>query len=422
MTTLRSGGRAVVVLVALLAMLLPGGPVTAETPALPALVLPAPTGGYRVGTTWLHLTDAARSDPWRPEVRRELMVSLWYPAVPAPGRRAPYTTAAVSARIIAAEGLPLPPDLLATVRTNARRDVPIRPAARGWPLVVLSPGFSLSRESLTGLAEDLASRGHVVAGADHPYEAWGVEFPDGRVAECLACQVQGPDTAARVIEGRAADVSFLLDQLTGPRPVWRGARFVDPTRVGMVGHSIGGASAAQVLRTDRRVDAGADLDGSLGVPVPAGSVTRPFLFVASDRPTDVSWLRDWPGLAGWKRWLTVTGGGHLSFTDRPVLGAQLGMDPGAIPAHRQLLITREYTAAFLDAHLRDRRQCLLDAPSPAYPEVDFRFRTDLLRIRRRRPRLRIAEPGKPRSSAPNPGLLGDALATNRVPNPHDAWV
>ncbi|GAB3836615.1 hypothetical protein GCM10029963_77470 [Micromonospora andamanensis] len=158
---------------ALLAALLPGAPVAAQPPAPPALHLPTPTGAYPVGTTWLHLTDAARSDPWRPESRRELMVSLWYPAVAAPGARVPYTTAAVSARIIAAEGLPLPPDLLATVRTSARRDVPVRPVARGWPLVVLSPGFSLSRESLTGLAEDLASRGYVVAGVDHPYEAWG---------------------------------------------------------------------------------------------------------------------------------------------------------------------------------------------------------------------------------------------------------
>ncbi|GIJ40257.1 lipase [Micromonospora andamanensis] len=356
---------------ALLAALLPGAPVAAQPPAPPALHLPTPTGAYPVGTTWLHLTDAARSDPWRPESRRELMVSLWYPAVAAPGARVPYTTAAVSARIIAAEGLPLPPDLLATVRTSARRDVPVRPVARGWPLVVLSPGFSLSRESLTGLAEDLASRGYVVAGVDHPYEAWGVEFPDGRVADCLACELSVPDTAARLIEGRAADVAFLLDRLTGPRPAWQGARFIDPTRIGMVGHSIGGASATHALRADRRIDAAVNLDGTLFLPIPAGAVTKPFLLIGSDRPTDASWLRDWPGLTGWKRWLTVTGSGHLSFTDRPILGAQLGMDPGVIPADRQMLVTREYVAAFLDQHLRHRPRPLLAAPNEAYPEVLF---------------------------------------------------
>lgn len=369
--TLRSGGRLLLIL-ALLAMLLPSGAAAAQTPVQPGLNLPVPTGAYPVGTTWLHLTDAARSDPWRPELRRELMVSLWYPAVAASGPAAPYTTAAVSARIVAAEGLSLPPDLFTTVRTNARRDVPVRPAARGWPLVVLSPGFSLSRESLTGLAEELASRGYVVAGVDHPYEAWGVEFPDGRVADCLACELSGPDTAARLIKGRAADVAFLLDRLTRPRPAWHGARFIDRTRIGMVGHSVGGASAAQVLRTDRRVDASVNLDGTLFLSIPAGTVTKPFLLIGSDRPTDASWLRDWPGLAGWKRWLTVTGSGHLSFTDRPVLGAQLGMDPGVIPADRQMLINREYVTAFLDRHLRNQARPLLNAPDKAYPEVVFR--------------------------------------------------
>ncbi|GAB2626828.1 lipase [Paractinoplanes abujensis] len=356
--------RALAGLSALLVATLPAAAATAA----PALGLPRPTGPYAVGTTWLHLTDAARADPWRPEVRRELMVSLWYPARPGPGPTAPYTTAAVSSRIVAAEGLPLPADVLTTVATNARRDVPVRPpAGRGWPLVVLSPGFSLSRESLTGLAEDLASRGYVVAGVDHPYEARGVEFPDGHVAGCLACELDG--VLPEVVRGRAADVSFLLDRLTGAKPAWRGARYVDRHRIAAVGHSIGGASAAHLLTTDRRVDAAADLDGTLFVPV---ATKRPLLLVGADRPADASWVRDWPNVTGWKRWLTVAGAGHMSFTDRPVLGAQLGLDPGAIPAERQLRITRDYVAAFLDVHLRHRDRPLLDGPSPAFPEVTHR--------------------------------------------------
>ncbi|WP_428961275.1 alpha/beta hydrolase family protein [Micromonospora fluostatini] len=362
-----AAGRALAVLLLTLLMLLPGGAVSARTPAGPALALPAPTGRHPVGTTWLHLTDHGRADPWRPELPRELMVSVWYPATRAAGPPAPYTTAGVSARIVAATGLPVPPELLTTVRTTARRDVPVRPGR--WPLVVLSPGFSLSRESLTGLAEELASQGYVVAGVDHPYEAYGVEFPDGRVADCLACDAWGEGTAARVVAGRAADVAYLLDRLLGKRQAWPGARFVDPARIAMVGHSIGGASAVHTLRSDRRVDAAAVLDGTLFVPVPAGAVDRPVLLVGADREPDHSWVRDWPGLAGWKRWLTVAGTGHMSFTDRPVLGAQLGLDPGAVPAERQLLITREYVTAFVDRHLRHRPAPLLDGARPRFPEV-----------------------------------------------------
>ncbi|MCO8276219.1 hypothetical protein M1L60_37140 [Actinoplanes sp. TRM 88003] len=110
-------------------------PIGAAADPTPALSLPRPTGPYSVGTTGLHLTDAGRADPWRPDVRRELMVSLWYPSRPGPGTPAPCTTAAVSARIVAAEGLPLPPDGLTTVATYARRDGPVRPPAgadRRW--------------------------------------------------------------------------------------------------------------------------------------------------------------------------------------------------------------------------------------------------------------------------------------------------
>ena len=48
----------------------------------------------------------------------------------------------------------------------------------------------------------------------------------------------------------------------------------------MAGHSIGGASAVAAMQTDRRIDAGVDLDGSLFVP-PAG-LDRPFLLLGSE--------------------------------------------------------------------------------------------------------------------------------------------
>src|SRR5690606_18064979 len=54
------------------------------------------------------------------------------------------------------------------------------------PLVVLSPGFTQPVSTLTSLAEDLASRGYVVAGIDHPYESHATPLADGRIAECLS--------------------------------------------------------------------------------------------------------------------------------------------------------------------------------------------------------------------------------------------
>jgi predicted dienelactone hydrolase len=163
------------------------------------LALPAPTGPYPVGVTELHLVDDDRADQWVPERRRELMVSLWFPAVSTRGAADRYVSAEESRLIltrIGAAGIPL--DTLSRVRTHARTGVRALRTARGLPLVVLSPGFSFPRSSLTALAEDLASRGYVVAGVDHTFEAAAVTFPDGRITECPVCtlleegRVEGP--------------------------------------------------------------------------------------------------------------------------------------------------------------------------------------------------------------------------------------
>jgi hypothetical protein len=77
-------------------------------------------------------------------------------------------------------------------------------------------------------------------------------------------------------------------------------------------------------------------------------------------------------MSGWKRWIMVTGTAHQSFTDLGVFASQLGIDIGAtIDADRALAITRAYTKAFFDLHLRGVPQSLLTAPSPSYPEVTF---------------------------------------------------
>jgi predicted dienelactone hydrolase len=131
--------------------------------------LPEPTGPGPVGLTSLWLTDASRPDPWDPGVTaRELMVSLWYPATSSDGRRAQYMTPAESELQLTSRGITgVRPDVLSKVRTNAAVDAV--PAGRqgGHPLVVLSPGFTSPRSTLTALAEDLASHGYVAAGIDH---------------------------------------------------------------------------------------------------------------------------------------------------------------------------------------------------------------------------------------------------------------
>jgi dienelactone hydrolase len=360
----------------------------------PALYLPKPTGQCPVGTTSLWLTDTARPDPWAAgAVARELMVSLWYPAATPGGRPAPYMTPAESELQLTSRGITgIPPGALSTVEANAVSDATPAGHQHSLPLVVLSPGFTSSRSMLTALAEDLASHGYVVAGIDHTYESFATAFPDGRVTTCLAREARrrGSGSQEEVAAGRAADVSFVLGELTGAHPAWPGAGLIDPSRMAMAGHSAGGAAAIAAMLADSRILAGIDMDGSTAALIPDEGLARPFLFlgkqsnytpgagiIASPDGKNVkgavmTWERDWELLTGWKRWLVVAGAVHASFTDLALLADQLGIGIGAgLSGARSLDITRAYVRAFFDQHLRSRPQALLDQPSPRYPEVAF---------------------------------------------------
>lgn len=326
--------------------------------------LPAPTGAYPVGTTSLHLTDSSRQDPWVPSAgARELMVSLWYPAKTSGTHRARYMTPQESELVLQGTGVTdVPPDVLSRTRTNAFTDV--APAGGRRPLVVLSPGFTWPRSSLTALGEELASRGYVVAGIDHTYENFATTFPDGRVTTCAACQLDVEDFGTLAVESRARDVSFVLDEL-------RGSRLIDPRRIAMVGMSLGGASVGETMLTDPRVRAGINMDGTMFKPLPESGLSRPFLLFGEEG-VEGTWDSNWPRLTGWKRRLTMTGAVHASFADYDMVAQQIGVDLGSrLAGTRSVEITRAYVRSFVDLHLRGTPQPLLERPSTRYPEIRF---------------------------------------------------
>ncbi|MFF1920545.1 alpha/beta hydrolase family protein [Streptomyces sp. NPDC058221] len=359
------------------------------TAAESGIELPRPAGPYAVGVQTLHLTDHTRRDPWVPSADRELMVSVHYPARAGRGAPAPYMTDEEAGLLLEARGLGgvVPAATVGATRTHARQDA--GPAAGRFPLLLLSPGFSMPRATLTSLADDLASRGYVVAAVDHAYESVGTAFPGGRVLTCLACeQVTDDEEQARAVVGRADDLSFVIDRLTGrngPAVTVRGrpglpyAHMIDPKRIGAAGHSIGGASAAALMARDERVRAGVNLDGDFFAPLPAGGLGgRPFMMMGAESThAPTAGASDWPAawalLDGWKRWLTVSGAEHFSFTDLPVLADQLGLaDPAApLTGQRSWQLTRDYVAAFFDVHLRGASDPLLDGPAADRPEITF---------------------------------------------------
>ncbi|MGW0749674.1 alpha/beta hydrolase family protein [Streptomyces sp. NPDC002587] len=374
----------------LLALLLPfplaaaGTSAAADSPSAAAgtrrttVELPRPTGRFPVGQETVHLVDRSRTDPWARSGPRELMATMRYPAQRGTGGPVRYLTREEARLLLVDQGLDgaIPVETLAGTAAHSRSHA--RPLAGRYPLIVLSPGFTVPRATLTALAEDLASRGYVVAAVDHAYESAGTAFPGGRVLECLACEkVESAGGMQAVSDTRARDVSFLLDRLTGRDAAWRHAGLIDASRIAMAGHSIGGASAAAAMAADPRVRAGLNMDGGLATPVPqAGLGGRPFMLLGAQGRSpggNPSWDRDWPKLDGWKRWITFADSGHFTFSDFPVIGDRLGIPSPEAPLSgaRSVELTRRYVAAFFDQHLRGKPQPVLDGPAADAPEVRF---------------------------------------------------
>ncbi|WP_328994277.1 hypothetical protein OG394_07585 [Kribbella sp. NBC_01245] len=400
-----------------------GTALAARRPSRTRLSLPAPTGPYAIGTVSLHLVDHARQDPWwtTPHAR-ELMISVWYPAQGAgrghlaawmPSGALAHYRQELTAFLEQPDGPPgtPPPPQVSLDRvdfpiTHARQGAPVKRSARPYPMVLFEPGFGLGRELGTTLVEDLASHGYVVVTISSTYDAAAVEFPDGRVEPARPDNFPRPNID---MIRRRADTLFVLDQLgalaSGANPDAEHRRLpsglhrsLDLHKIGMFGHSLGGATTAQTMAVDDRIIAGVNLDGSIfpdfDLDTGPGEVekelarvaarigNRPFLWLASGGfgPEYFGSLVTpfWYGLKGWRRFLSIKGSTHFTYTDLTPMLHQLaaaGVIPSAAPVgihpHQAIAAQRDYIRAFFDLWLRNRNTPAFDGPSARHPDVVF---------------------------------------------------
>lgn len=338
----------------------------AHRPATVRIGLPAPTGAHPVGTHCLHARDT--------------VVRLWYPAdrtsVAPP---APYLPAGTAARLV--RDLPDLPDDLLTFPTHSGQDAPAAVGPRR-PVLLFSPGLGTSAAFHTGLLEELASQGYVVAGIDHPADTepdhdrlLATRVADVRhVLDHLHTLAAGTNPTAHPNTAGWVGNPIGADPTSGHRPLPTGlARALDLTRVGVFGHSLGSRTAVRVVEGDRRVIAAVALDGN---PLGPAVVDRPFLLLGNEaHADDPDWADFHDRLRGPRLRLVVAGARHHDLSDLAVVKHTVdlrGVYPvGPIDGSRALAIQRAYVTAWFDRHLRRRWRPLLRARSDRFPEVSF---------------------------------------------------
>jgi hypothetical protein len=342
-----------------------------------SLQTPPLTGRFPVGTMSLPLTDRSRRDPSSPSGFRELMVQFWYPAQSTRGRAvAPYMPAQLAQLVD--RHYRIPDHLVERLRTRAYSDAPI--ASGRHAVLLYSPGLGGMRSENTALEENLASDGFVVVAIDHTHEAQWVQFPDGRIVPWSVPYTSSSPYGftSALASRRVKDLQFVVAELTmldRGNPVLRGA--LDLARVGAFGFSLGGSTAANAMKTDPAIRAGADLDGAIHAPVVGSGLSRPFMIMLD--PGAFVYFRPFARrLTGPYLVLQLDASRHDAFTDdvwlsvlmRPVApGLAAELAPGSVNASAAVGAETAYLDAFFETYLDGRPSSLLPGQSRTHPVV-----------------------------------------------------
>lgn len=205
---------------------------------------------------------------------------------------------------------------VAEVASPEARDVPVNNAGGRHELIIFAHGFSSFRRQSASYAQFLATRGYVVASPDFPQS--NINTPGGpRISAVL---------------DQPADVTFIINELLRLNTTDgdRLAGAIDPSRIGMTGHSLGGLTtmlAAYGPTRDPRIKAvvaisppGCFLPKDLGA-----GIDVPAMIIGGTReqivdPASIRQAYDAAPSPGY--FVQIVGADHIKFADIDLSDAQ----------------------------------------------------------------------------------------------------
>jgi len=350
-----------------------------------ASFMPKLSGPYGVGVKDMHLIDESRLEEFTPDDPydfREMMVRLWYPIdkeIKEP--RVDYMDQPTFSWLMGRSPIPLitiPKNAYLFVRPHGKDVIPISDAEEMYPVIIFSPGYNGVYQIYTSLIEDIVSNGFIVASINHPYISGITVFPDGR--EVYVAQGYPGNLSIRSV---VEDAKFVLDEITEMNissPDFKG-RF-DLSKVGMYGHSFGGASTAICCYEDDRFLCGITLDGVFYLDYTPEGLDKPFMLMIAEQSYDLFNAPEiWIKLNGDAYKVIINGSTHYCFTDVgillkhfvPFIPIRLLMF-GTIEPKRHVNITKAFELVFFEVYLKGRPVVDLIALGSEYDDVQFEFK------------------------------------------------
>lgn len=261
---------------------------------------------YKVGRTSFDWIDTNRTEKYGPNPGgpRKIVAYVWYPASPAQNATPGPFLSEIQATVLSSLA-GLPKETLLSLPTKSYINAPPVTNGASFPVLLMSHGNTGAPLYYSYTAEYLATRGYIVVGISHTYNAQWTIFGDNTVA--LADSAADVSSVPPVLSDSSSfadiranransaaldadltkDASFALDklaELNRTEGVFKGR--LNLNQVGMFGHSFGGSHSFRMLQENSRVLAAADLDGTIFNEDFAQGVSRPFMVQAGGHPTD----------------------------------------------------------------------------------------------------------------------------------------
>ena len=329
------------------------------------LAIPEPTGQFEVGRTSMLWIDDSRQEVHTsdPGDQRSVPLTLWYPAQPGTGEPADYVDDLddIGPGLVASGELgSLEVWGIALVRTHVWQDANVATDESKYPTVLLSPGNATNVGFYSSLAVELASRGYVVVGIDHPYQVASTLTAGDVVAVYdgsgdLAPLDQRQAITAAKIQERVEDLGFVVDQLGNRDAVGRVlAGRMDLNRLVAMGHSNGGVTASEACTSLPILKACLNLDGQLaGGPFSASpegqAPDQPFMYITKEVRQHPEIIRRFEEAGEGAFLVSLPAASHQSFSDGSIIAPS--MNPLTGKSQRIMETTRAMVLSFFDQAL-----------------------------------------------------------------------